>query len=364
VRRAIWTIGLLAGCWGDKAVEVSLLLPTAATAAMYDTSCVTAIEIFANGGNYPTDRADYLRDCIDITSPAATYAELREQIRGKFDMKLPGSGLSSIELYGYNGTCTAASAVDYDLLMYGSVAYTGQDSISLPITPNLSCAQNNYTIRPIDFLKYVKTQNCAMSAWTEGKIGLSTLSPIPFTGETFWWGGQASAPATTGLVSLRGLAEGIGPKSCLAASLYTDDWYQVTCMPPADQRVCASGPELEAVMISLAVGFDSWESTKINRWGSVVYGAVMGPGPIANATIEIDEADKDKGEVVFYDMPPGVENGAGTLMPRTGTTTSASGLFGIYTQSMLRVTITANGKSVKRLIAADDENLSAVIVKL
>lgn len=364
MRRAIWAIGLLAGCWDDKAVEVSLLLPASATAAMYDTSCVTAIEIYANGGNYPDDAADYLTDCIDVESPAATYAGLREQIRGKLEMKLPGSGLSGVEIYGYNGSCAAASAEEYDLLMYGSVPYTGEDTISLPIVPNLNCGAKDYPIRGVDFLKYVKTQNCAMSAWTEGKVGLSTLSPIPFTDETFWWGGQSTAPVTTGVATVRGLAEGIGPKSCLAASLITNAYYAVTCMPPADQRVCASGPELEAVMINLAVGFDSWDTAKINRWGAVIYGAVMGPGPIANATIELEDGDKEKGEVVFYDMPAGVETGVGTLTARTGTSTGSSGLFGVYTRSPVRVKITANGKTVTRLIAVEEDYLAAVIVRL
>jgi hypothetical protein len=190
------------------------------------------------------------------------------------------------------------------------------------------------------------------------------MSPIPFTGETFWWGGQSIAPVTTGVATVRGLAEGIGPKSCLAASLITNAYYAVTCMPPADQRVCASGGELEAVMINLAVGFDSWDTTKINRWGSVIYGAVMGPGPIANATVELEEGDMEKGEIVFYDMPAGVETGVGTLTPRTGTTTGPSGLFGVYTRSPVRVKITANGKSVTRLIAVEEDYLAAVIVRL
>lgn len=364
MRRAIWTIGLLAGCWDDKAVEVSLLLPAASTAAMYDTSCVTAVAIYANGGNYPDDTADFLTDCIDIPSPAASYAGLREQIRGKLDMKLPGSGLSGVEIYGYNGSCASARSADYDLLMYGSVAYDGQDEISLPIVPNLSCGAKDYPIRAVDILKYVKTQSCAMSVWTEGKIGLSTMSPIPFTDETSWWGGQSSAPATTGVATVRGLAEGIGPKSCLAASLFTNAYYAVTCMPPADQRVCASGAELEAVMINLNVGYDSWDMTKINRWGAVIYGAVMGPGPIANATVELEDADKDKGEIVFYDMPTGVETGVGTLAARTGTTTGPSGLFGVYTRSPVRVKITANGKSVTRLMAVKEDYLAAVIIRL
>lgn len=363
MRRAYLLTLLLAGC-GDPAVDVSLRLPSAATQAMYDTSCVTAVEIYVNGGNYPDDTGDYLRDCIDVTSPAMTFSELRERIRGRFDMKIPASGLSGIELYAYNGGCTAANPRDYDLVAYGSAPYVGDDSIALPVTPNLTCTQGDYTLRAVDILKYVKSASCTQSAWTQGKIGLSTISPLPFTQTAYWWGGQSSGMATTGVVNVRGLALGIGVNSCLAASLYTTQYDEVTCMAPADQRVCATGGELEAPMIDVTVGYMSADPTKINRWGAVVYGAVVGPAAIANATVTIDPADKDKGEVVYLDAPAGVENGTGTLTATGGTATGPSGLFAVYTQSLVHITITGNGKTVTRTVGTEEDYISAVLVKL
>jgi len=363
VREAYLLALLLAAC-GDEAVDVSLRLPSAATQAMYDTSCVTAVRIYVNGANYPSDDGDFLEDCIDVSTPGMTFADLRERIRGKFDMKIPASGLSGIELYAYNGACNAANERDYDLVAYGSAPYVGEDSIAVPVTPNLSCTQGDYTLRPIDILKYAKTASCAMSAWTQGRIGLSTMSPLPFTDTAYWWGGQSSGMATTGLVNVRGLALGIGANSCLAASLYTTQYDEVTCMAPAEQRVCATGGELEAPMIDVAVGYASADATKINRWGAVVYGAVVGPAAIANATVTIDEADRDKGEVVYLDMPPGVELGTGTLTTRAGTSTGPSGLFAVYTQSLVRITISGNGKTVTRTVGTEEDYVSAVLVKL
>ena len=363
VRRAYLLTLLLAAC-SDEAVEVSLRLPSAATQAMYDTSCVTAVRIYVNGANYPEDDGDYLEDCIDVTSPAMTFADLRERIRGTFDMKIPASGLGGIELYAYNGACNAANPQDYDLVAYGSAPYLGEDSLAVPVTPNLSCTPGDYALRTIDILKYAKTGDCAQSGWTQGKIGLATMSPLPFTGTAWWWGGQSAGMATSGLVTVRGLALGIGANSCLAASLYTTQYDEVTCMAPAEQRVCATGGELEAPMIDVQVGYTSADSTKINRWGAVVYGVVVGPGAIANATVTIDEEDADKGEVVYLDMPPGVENGMGTLPARPGTSTGPSGMFAVYTQSLVRITVTANGKSVKRLVGVEGDYVSAVLVKL
>jgi hypothetical protein len=363
VRRAAWIIPILLGGCGDEAVDVSLQLPSAATSAMYDTSCVSAVEVYVDGGNYPTDDGDYLLDCIDVTKPGATFADLRERIRGQFDMKIPASGLSGIELYAYNGTCNAAYDRDFDLIAYGSAPYAGQDEIQLPILPNLSCAQAGYQLRAVDILKYSKTANCDMSTWTGGRLGLATITPLPFTGEAYWWGGQAATAVNGGVVTVYGRAQGIGAKSCLAAWLDTDQ-DQVTCMPPAEQRVCATGGELEAPVINPAVGYGSANPAKISQWGAVVYGVVVGPGPLANATVTIDPADKDKGEVVYFEMPPGVETGTGMLRPLAGTATGPNGLFAVYTQSMVRITVTSGGKSVTRLIGVEEDFLGAVIVKL
>lgn len=361
MRRAWLLAAVLAGC-GDKAVEVSLQVPSAQVSALYDTSCVTAVEIYVDGGNYPTDEDDYLRDCVDVTTPGATFQAVKDRIHNKFDTKIPASGMSGIELFAYNGACTAAREEDYDLIFYASAPYLGDDSMTLQITPNVSCTPKQYTMRPIDLLAYVKTASCATSAWTTGKIALSTLSPLPFTDSTFWWGGQAAGTVgANGTVQVTGLADNIGPKSCLATGLYTDDWYEVTCLSPPDQRVCATGGEIEAPMIDIATGYQSQDMTKINRFGGMVVGAVVGPGPLSGATVTIDDADADKGEVVYFDAP--ATDGA-PMTPHAGNSTGTSGLFGIYTMSVLHVTITWQGKTLKRTLAGNDEDLSAVFVKM
>ena len=92
-------------------------------------------------------------------------------------------------------------------------------------------------------------------------------------------------------------------------------------------------------MIDLGVWGASQDQTMVNEFGALVIGAVYGTAPVANAQVTIDEADADKGQVVYFDMPAGVEDGIGALTPRAGTSTGPSGLFGIYTMSMLHVTI-------------------------
>lgn len=357
-------LGLGLGGCGDKAVEVSLQLPSASVAAPYDTSCVSAVEIYVDGTRYPTDDTDFLRDCIDLAKPGATFSAIADQIRGKFDTKLPQSGLGGIELFAYNGTCGAARHRDYDLIFYGSARYTGGDELALPLTPNINCTPIDVAVRPVDLLKYVKTQNCAMAAWSTGKVALSTLSPLPFTTETYWWGGQAAAPATGGLVSLRGPAKDVGPNSCLAIGLYTTDWNEITCTPAADQRMCATGAEVEAPMIDEDVGYRTGDPGIINQFGGLAVGAVMGPGPIQGATVTLDPEFTDRAKVVYFDMPAGVENGTGVLTPRAEQATGPSGLFGVYTMSVVRITVTAGGKTVKRTLGANEDSLTALFIKL
>lgn len=348
------------GCT-DKAVALDVQVPPAAQAAAFDTSCVRAVEVYLNGGNYPTDDEDYVRSCVDVTTPAATFSQLRDRLAGQIDVQLPASGLSGVELWGYAGSCDAARPEDFDLITYGSGAHIGGDQITIPLVPNLDCAPVDVTIRPIDVLKLVAL-GCPMAGWTDGRLALSTLSPFPFTDETTWWGGASAAIVTGGVVNVRGNVE-VGPRSCLAVGLYTDGWNGVTCVPPADQRACATGTELEAPMVDLDVWTASLDGTKYSEYGGLIIGAVHDGAPVANATVTLDEADRDKGEVVYLDMPAGVEDGIGALTPRGGTSTGPSGLFGIYTQSFVRVTITANGRSVTRTIGGNEDSMTAVVVR-
>jgi hypothetical protein len=351
------------GC-GEKSIEMTMVEPPSSVAAQYDTSCVKAVQLYLNGTTYPENADDYELDCVDVKTPSATFAGVHKAIAGQFDLNFPASGLSGVEMYAYSGPCDAARPRDFDLVFYGSAAYIGQDPIEVQATPNVSCAQNDVTVRAFDLLKLVATKSCAMSPWRTGKLGLTTLSPLPFTGASYWWGGLSAVNATADTLSVRGPTT-VAPKSCLAIGLYTTDWLEVTCTPPADQRVCASGSEIEAPMINLDVGDMSINSSKYTQWGGLVYGVVWGTGPMANATVTIDPDDATKGQVVYYDMPAGAENGMGALTELGGATaTNATGLFGVYTESLVHITITANGQTVKRIVGGNEDEIGAMVVKL
>jgi len=351
---------VVSGC-DDKAIELSFQEPAASVASQYNVSCVRAVRIDLDGANYPEDGADYEQDCIDIAPGSTSFASIRDKLVGEIDVALPASGLSGVEVYGHAGQCDSNRPQDFDLVFYASAAYVGQDTLVLPMIPNVSCEPVDTVVRPVDLLKLVATTQCGSAAWTEGKLALTSVVPLPFTGTSYWWGGQASAPIVNGVSSIRGNIK-VSQRACLAIGLYTTDWYALTCVGPSDQRVCATGTEIEAPMIDLDVHTATQDLSKITQWGSLLVGAVYGTQPIAGATVTLDEPDK--GEVVYFDLPPGVEAGTGALTVRGGQSTGPSGLFGVYTASLVNITVTSNGKIVKRVVVGSGDAASTVIVKM
>src|SRR4051812_314351 len=89
---------LVVSACADPVVEMQLVLPKQSM----DTSCVTAVEVHANGATYPQVKEDRVISCIDI-KPAATYAGVQTAIRGKFELGVPDTGLAGLEIFGWSG---------------------------------------------------------------------------------------------------------------------------------------------------------------------------------------------------------------------------------------------------------------------
>jgi hypothetical protein len=359
--RFAWLLGLAAAC-SDKTVDLALLLPSSQVAAEYDTSCVSAVRLYLVGKDYPTT-GDYTTGCYDLPpgTPNATFAQVRDAIAGRFEVDVPPSGLATLELYAHNGTCTASREYDFDLTFYAETPFIGQDPIELPVIPNLSCATSSVTVRAIDVLALVETNDCAMATWQGGRVALSTAAPLPSTSTTLWWGGQINAPVVDGVATLTGSTK-TGPNTCLAIGFLDNlGFFGFTCVAPAEQRVCAQPGELEAPMVDYDLWNASLDLAKENLYGGMIIGAVMGSGgPVSGATVALDEPDQAKGQVVYLDPPIG----DGGFVERPDSATGPSGLFAIYTRSPVRMTITGNGTTVRRRAAAVSTYAGAMLVKL
>jgi len=353
-----------AGCFSEKAIDLQLEPPPSSIASQYSPSCVASVEVWLNGATYPTNEDDASRGCVPLANKnTMTWDAILDAVRGQYEADMPDSGFGGVEVYGYAGPCEAGALNDYDLIFYSHVEYEGGDTVKVPITPNLSCEQADIKVRPIDLLKLIKTGQCAQATYAVGKMALTTLSPYPWTNALTWWGGQNGANiAADGTATFRGLTK-TGPDTCLALSNFTSVWESVSCAGPPEQRACATGAEIETPVINFNVATATQELPKITKWGSLVVGAAWGTAPLAGATVTIDPASA--GEVVYYDMPAGVENGVGGLTVRGGTATGPSGLFGIYTRELVKITISHNGRTATRMVGGYDSEYSQVaLVKL
>lgn len=334
---------VLAAC-GEKSIDMTLQVPD--NAETWDTSCVQTIEVYTTGPNYPDQADDYIGQTLDISDKrAATYAELKETLRGEFDVAIPDSGLGAIEMYGWNGLSGFFNGSTFpELIFYARVPYAGEDSIDIELVANLDCKLAPVTVRPIDLISLVTTKSCATAAITDatGYASLGTLSPALYKPYLFGWPSFRGAPVTSGVSSFMS-ATTAGPQSCLAVYGYSDTAETGGCV--TNTRACSTGGEIEAWLVDLTYAQNSFDNEIQQDLRGGVVGAVLDSTKtgIPNATVTVDN-----GMVVYVnlDVP------AKRLVPTGGSATSASGMFILYSNDLTEATVTANGQTKTVTIGA------------
>ena len=359
----------------DPAIDMKLVVPTDAVAASFDTSCVGAVQVYVDGKNYPTpDITDYKQACIPITTNPATFADLAAELQGKFDVAIPDSGLMGIEIYGFGGDCDQVEnppdgAPEPDLSFFGSMPYIGQDEIDLTMVPNVSCTHAPVTVDLVDMLALNATKQCASATVTDSGAGadLGTLSPNQLMAGVNYYGSNGAA-STNSVAAFSG-ATTIGSEDCLAASAGSSATDGVSCVSTTGSTVCATGGQIEVPVINYTVAMASTDPNNIQNFGGVLFGTVWGTvgtvkQPITGATISLADPNA-KGTIVYFDQPAGVETGTGSLTLRAGaTSTDASGMFGLYANEIVDVTVTANGKTKTVRMAATASDPAAALVDM
>ena len=355
---------VLAAACAEPVVEMQLMLPKNADA--YDTSCITAVEVRVNGGNYANDDTDFTRSCMELKA-GATYASVRDAIRGKFSVTIPDSGMSGIEVYGWSGPSACKESdnpfVTPDLLFFGKGDYIGQDRVDIPLTPNVSCTRNEVKLRMYDMFALIGGATCDVAGTIagEGGAGIGTLVPRMFSEGSEFFGNLAGANMMGNLVTFTGPTQA-GSKSCLAIDGGSDMTGGSTGCVLSGPSVCAAAGEIEHAIIPYSVleNAGNYDPALMVQFPGIIFGSVWTGGatkaPIGGATIEIDPAH---GKVIYLDPP----NAQGLLVARGGTSTGPSGLFALYTDTVASVKITANGQTkTVQLGATDDRYAAAMIV--
>lgn len=361
-------LALLAGCT-DPVVSMHLEIPQAAMTM--DTSCVTAIEVRAYGTHYPGDPNDFTRACLDITG--ANYQALDTALQGKFELLMPQGGLSGIGIYGWSGPSAcqppAEASVTPDLMFTAKQNYIGQDTIELPVQPNLSCSMSQVKVRMVDMNAMLagstpSSANCTTATMGDTAnnnwVDFGTISPKLFDKGTQWFGGNEWAPLSGGLSTFMGYND-LHSKSCLGFDAGYDGGGSTSCAV-GGTSVCGSAGDgiMEAAILPTST-IDSvlaLDAQKVSKWQGVIVGEVWSNGttkhPVSGADVQVDPTH---GEIVYVD-----QGAAGAVTPRTGSSTGPSGLFVLYTDTVASVTITSGTSTRTVNLGAIDQFMAGAMI--
>jgi hypothetical protein len=354
---------VIAACT-DPAVEMHLVEPTPDETANFDVSCITAVDMRAFGNDLgdADHAADITTGCLDLPHAATSFADIAAMMHGKFDAPLPKSGLLGIELRGIAGHCNDADELDHEAIFYGGAPYTS-NNIAVPMKPNISCnATTTYTVHALDL-----ATAGACTPITNGVTYAADIRPAmmgPNFEQMFLdYGTSAAMPDASGLAQVSSYSK-IAGAGCIAAGHQDDSDvnYGVSCIDTTTPLLCGGAPGTVevGVMNNLIVG--SIDTNLVTQFGDPVFGSVWdasGPAPhtaIAGATVTVDQGMQ--GQVVY------AEPTAGTLTAHTGPT-GTSGMFVVYGNGAIRITVSAPGhKSQSYIVAGSGQTLTNVIVAL
>jgi hypothetical protein len=367
---------LLAACT-EPVVEMELLLPKNADG--FDTSCIKAVEVHATGAKIAQQGDDFEMACIELSGGGASYAAIRDEIKGQFDLSIPESGLSGVEVYGWSGPnpCnTEYPNATYmfgtpDLLFLGRGNYIGQDKVEIPLMPTLSCAETPVKIRMYDMIALVKGATCdAAGTMQLGGAGVGTLVPRTIgkgvdiygtyleggnsTGNTVTFSGPMQAGGSACLAIDGGSNDPANPMTGLAGT---------TSCYNGGASVCAGAGEIEHPMIPFDIMYNknTYDNTLLGKFPGVTLGSVWTNATprttLAGAKVTVDATH---GTVVYVDPP----DANGVMVKRADQTqTGPSGLFLLYADTVVTVKVEGNGgMRTLQLASASDRTAGALIV--
>jgi len=152
-----------AGC-AQPVIEMSLQLPDPGDTTNFDLSCVGAAKVEAIGSD-PGDgrQAQVIDQCVDVSMPLRSFADIQTQFRGKFALDVPDSGLAGVQLRGVSGRCSDPASSTYDSIFYGGAPGNGKRMV-IAVTPGVSCnTAQSYKVRVLDLLAlYASPNSCPL----------------------------------------------------------------------------------------------------------------------------------------------------------------------------------------------------------
>lgn len=367
-------LALLAGC-ADPVVSLSLRLP--ANGDQFDVSCATTVEVYTVGKNFPADSTDYITHEIHLDPPPTSWDDLHSKLRTEFDVPIPNSGLQAVELWGWAGDSGFdMPAVAPDMLFNGTENYIGQDTIEIPVVPNLSCAMASVKVRPIDIVKLTlsaqatTTARCTEAAVPDtaldAGIDVGTLSVRPILDSTDFWGGFDGAVLTNGVSTAMARTK-VGANSCLAFNAGMDTEYSISCASGA-KGVCGLDGEQEAAVLDATIAMNSLASPNKEQYGGAVLVGVWSDNagvtaPMSGAKIAL--SNPSAGTVVYVEPDSATAATVTKLTPiANGTATGPNGLALVYTSDLQDLTVTAGNLTKGLRVGVVEGQPSAALVMM
>jgi hypothetical protein len=340
---------------GEPAIEMKLLMPPAAQG--FDMSCVGAVDLLPIPNNDAKsldigfrEYNDMIRQpCVELAHAPASFDDLQSMISGQFDIALPPEGLAGIELRGRSGKCNEMPAYR-ESIFYGGAEYTnGQDQIGIQLAHNISCdTTTSYTVRTVDLINLVQTKQCAVVTNAGSQVFAGTIRPTLMTDiePMLFEDGVSYGNLKDGAASINTF------KSTWAGSCPAVGWedanFNVTasCINPGAPGACAAAGEVELPIMDYVYANNSVDSMLEDQFGAPMIGDVWTTagtaGPVAGATITVDMGSTAK--IVYGD--PGA---SGFVPAMAATATTASGMYMIYGDGIIGITVSAPGKASRHV---------------
>ena len=333
-----------------------------------DLSCVGGLLVYADGKNRGNSAQppDDTRGCLPV-SGLTDMTSVPGLLRDKLALDMPASGLIGVEVSGVTGTCDAPG-ID---VFYGGAKYIGQDTLTVTLAPQVSCAHDNLTIRPVDLFALTMDPNHACpSPIPDGpNTGMSygVVEQTLFDGPQAYFG--PSYYLSNGVMSVSDFTPVTNPGSCLTASFgQTSDGKLSAdgCLRFSPNTVCAQPGEIELPSVNYILTGNLSSVAPDPKFGNYVLGAVWGidaagkKAPLVGATVTVDSS---KGRVVYADLA----NASSTpTLDTAATTVKSSGLFVVYTSSFVDLQVSAPGYTPEtvRVTSVSGFSDAAVLVAL
>ena len=333
---------LLCAACTDPVVQMNVQV---ATIDNMDLSCVGGLYVTADGKKRAsgTTPADGTTGCVPV-SGLTKMADVPGMLRDKLSLDMPESGLIGVEVSGITGTCDMPG-ID---VFYGGTKYIGQDTLTVTLEPQVSCAHDNLTIRPVDLFALTMDPNHACPAPIPNgpNTGMSygVIEQSLFDGPVAYFG--PSYFLASGVMQVSDYTPINNPGSCLTASFgQTSDGALSAdgCLRFSPNTVCAQPGEIELPSVNYILTGNLYSAAPDPRFGNFVLGAVWGidsagkKAPLVGATVTVDPS---KGRVVYADLASATST---PTLDTAATTAKASGLFVVYTNQFVDLQVSAPG---------------------